>query len=107
MIIECINCNKKFEVDSSLIPQSGRNLQCGLCDHKWFYKNSQNFDDNEIIERDNQKPKEDQTSQIPVNLLDAIPSSSLNNFNLANNKINTNIAAAGQRGVIWVAFEHG
>ena len=51
----------------------------------------------EIIERDNQKPKEDQTSQIPVNLLDAIPSSSLNNFNLANNKINTNIAAAGQR----------
>ena len=54
MIIVCVNCNKKFEVDSSLIPQSGRNLQCGLCDHKWFYKNSENFDDNEIIERDNQ-----------------------------------------------------
>ena len=38
MIIECINCNKKFEVDSDLIPEKGRSLQCGSCRHKWFYK---------------------------------------------------------------------
>ena len=39
MIIECNNCNKKFEVDSSLIPATGRNIQCGSCNHTWFYKN--------------------------------------------------------------------
>ena len=38
MIIECINCNKKFEVDSKLIPPAGRAIQCGSCNHTWFYK---------------------------------------------------------------------
>ena len=38
MIIECINCNKKFDVKSSLIPENGRLLQCNSCNHKWFFK---------------------------------------------------------------------
>ena len=38
MIIQCINCNKIFEVDSSLIPEAGREIQCGSCNHIWFYK---------------------------------------------------------------------
>ena len=38
MIITCVNCEKKFEVDSSLIPENGRNIQCGSCNHIWFYK---------------------------------------------------------------------
>ena len=38
MIIECINCNKKFEVNPELIPEKGRSIQCGSCNHKWFYK---------------------------------------------------------------------
>ena len=38
MIIECINCTKKFEVNSDLIPQEGRKIQCGSCNHIWFYK---------------------------------------------------------------------
>ena len=38
MIITCNNCNKKFNVDSSLIPDKGRLLQCTNCDHKWFFK---------------------------------------------------------------------
>ncbi len=37
MIITCINCKKKFEVDSSLIPENGRTIQCGSCNHVWFY----------------------------------------------------------------------
>ena len=42
MIIECINCNKKFEVNSDLIPKEGRNIQCGSCNHLWFFeKNNQ------------------------------------------------------------------
>ncbi len=38
MIIQCPNCNKKFNVDESLIPEIGRNLVCGSCNHKWFFK---------------------------------------------------------------------
>ena len=38
MIIECNNCNKKFEVNSELIPNEGRSIQCGSCDHIWYFK---------------------------------------------------------------------
>jgi len=38
MIITCNNCKKKFNIDSSLIPEKGRLLQCNNCDHKWFFK---------------------------------------------------------------------
>ena len=40
MIIECIKCSKKFEVNSELIPDSGRTIQCGSCNHTWFFKKS-------------------------------------------------------------------
>ena len=40
MIIECINCNKKFDVNSELIPESGRSIQCGSCNHMWFFNPS-------------------------------------------------------------------
>ena len=38
MIITCNNCNKKFNLDSDLIPDKGRLLQCASCNHKWFFK---------------------------------------------------------------------
>ena len=38
MIITCPNCNKQFKIDNSLIPDDGRDLQCGSCNHIWFYK---------------------------------------------------------------------
>ncbi len=38
MIITCPNCNKQFEIDNSLISDEGRDLQCGSCNHVWFYK---------------------------------------------------------------------
>ena len=37
MIITCPNCNKQFKIDNSLIPDEGRDLQCGSCNHIWFY----------------------------------------------------------------------
>ena len=42
MIIICINCDKKFEVDKALIPKKGRNIQCGSCNHVWFFKENLN-----------------------------------------------------------------
>ena len=38
MIIDCIKCTKKFVVNASLIPDGGRTIQCGSCNHVWFYK---------------------------------------------------------------------
>ena len=38
MFIKCVNCNKNFNIDSGLIPEKGRLLQCSACDHKWFFK---------------------------------------------------------------------
>ena len=38
MIITCPNCNKQFKIDNSLITDEGRDLQCGSCNHVWFYK---------------------------------------------------------------------
>ena len=38
MIITCNNCNKKFDIDSNLISDEGRLLQCASCNHKWFFK---------------------------------------------------------------------
>ena len=55
MIISCENCNKNFEVDSALIPENGRLLQCSACNHKWFYKISK-FSDLDLL--DNQTTDE-------------------------------------------------
>tara|TARA_B100000780_G_C20821699_1_gene326472 strand:+ start:80 stop:616 length:537 start_codon:yes stop_codon:yes gene_type:complete len=38
MIIKCDNCIKSFNINSSLIPEKGRLLQCNACNHKWFFK---------------------------------------------------------------------
>ena len=38
MIIQCKNCDKKFNLDSNLIPENGREIQCGSCSHVWYYE---------------------------------------------------------------------
>ena len=43
MIIECPACSKKFNIDEILIPDEGRLLKCGNCDHTWFYKKEENL----------------------------------------------------------------
>ena len=45
MIISCPNCNKQFKINPSLIPDNGRDLKCGSCDHVWFYK----IENNEFV----------------------------------------------------------
>jgi len=51
MIIECINCSKKFDVNSDLIPSKGRTIQCGSCNHVWFFNpNKANLKINEEIQ---------------------------------------------------------
>ena len=52
MIITCPNCNKQFRIDNSLIPNDGRDLQCGSCNHIWFYKIEQEND--EVLKLNNE-----------------------------------------------------
>ena len=49
MIITCPSCKKRFEINETLIPVDGRNLQCGSCGHVWFFK--------KIIENEVTNPK--------------------------------------------------
>ena len=57
MIITCPNCKKKFNIDLTLIPDEGRDLKCGSCDHVWLYKvedvNSTSLTINENIDMRN------------------------------------------------------
>ena len=66
MIIECVNCSKKFSVNADLIPSAGRTIQCGSCNHVWFYKKDQNIS------------KKSQTPELLITETFPIPSTSEN-----------------------------
>ena len=89
MIINCINCKKKFEVNSSLIPENGRTIQCGVCNHIWIYKPKINVShdgtNSEIINPSSIEEK----AQIENEILpdqDKSPSNDIGNINEITNK---------------------
>ena len=65
MIIKCINCNKKFSVDSNLIPESGRTIQCGSCNHVWFFKREFELD-NLKLKEEIQENKYTEKEKVPL-----------------------------------------
>ncbi|QIZ20366.1 hypothetical protein E5R92_00990 [Candidatus Pelagibacter giovannonii] len=78
MIIVCNNCIKKFDLDSNLIPDKGRLLQCANCDHKWFFKKEvledkinpivEDIDNINIFEQNNSLINEEKIlSEAPIN----------------------------------------
>ena len=71
MIIICPCCEKKFEVDGNLIPEKGRTLQCGSCDHKWFFKKN----DNETIDNTLKLEEHDkiESNEIAINDEPSLP----------------------------------
>ena len=42
MIIVCPCDQKSFNIDDKLIPKEGRLVKCGVCNHTWFFKPSEN-----------------------------------------------------------------
>jgi len=36
MRLKCPNCGAEYEVDSAMIPDPGRDVQCAACGHGWF-----------------------------------------------------------------------
>ena len=53
MIINCDNCNKKFNINDTLIPERGRLLQCGSCGHKWFFTKNNMTESNDLEIKNN------------------------------------------------------
>ena len=62
MIITCPSCNKKFKVDASLIPMEGKLVQCGSCNHKWFFEKK--------VKKEVKKPLAKETEIIDKNVPD-------------------------------------
>ena len=62
MIIECPNCNKKFNLNDKLIPEDGRDLKCSTCEHVWHYKIILNKNSND------QKISEDKDTKLDINI---------------------------------------
>jgi len=110
MIITCNNCNKKFDIDSNLIPDTGRLLQCASCDHKWFFKkevlendvspivedidnDSVNiFDQNNLSNNDEINPSDLTREEIEVDIEEKLDEKiEVNNEEEPKNKIDANI----------------
>ena len=110
MIITCNNCNKKFDIDSNLISDTGRLLQCASCDHKWFFKkevleNSESpivedidndsvniFDQNNPSNNDEINPSDLTREEIEVDIEEKLDEKiEVNNEEEPKNKVDANI----------------
>ena len=110
MIITCNNCNKKFNIDSNLISDKGRLLQCASCDHKWFFKkevlentvspvvedidndNVNAFDQNNPTNNVEINPSDISKEQVEIDTVEELDRKiEVNNEKEPKNKINSNI----------------
>tara|TARA_Y100000591_G_scaffold146059_1_gene125422 strand:+ start:102 stop:599 length:498 start_codon:yes stop_codon:yes gene_type:complete len=70
MIITCPNCNKQFKIDNSLIPDEGRDVQCGSCNNIWFHniekKNNKILNLTETFESKTEEKKIEKKEEIKV-----------------------------------------
>ena len=72
MIITCPRCDKKFNVDASLIPQEGRTLQCGFCEHKWFFKTENTEEEINVLEKKISEPVIEENKNLSENIKEDI-----------------------------------
>ena len=63
MIITCPCEKKQFKIDESLIPQEGRELQCGTCERVWFYKPENEKDESLTLNENITKDKPEQSAE--------------------------------------------
>tara|TARA_Y100000768_G_C23700870_1_gene551290 strand:+ start:137 stop:640 length:504 start_codon:yes stop_codon:yes gene_type:complete len=96
MIITCINCNKKFEVNSDLIPQNGREIICGSCNHTWFYKKD-TIEDYQISDKSFLNEKKVIDSEIPKVTESIIKEAEKNTFKLKNIENSKNLNTNGDK----------
>jgi len=61
MIVQCNNCHKKFDLDTNLIPEEGRLLQCSACNNTWFFKKKKIETPQDVTKPEIQNNKEEET----------------------------------------------
>lgn len=84
MIIKCLNCFKKFNVNSELIPDTGRKIICGSCKYSWDFKFDNSSQIKEIDEDTKEVIKINQTKKTfkYSNQFKKIDNSRINNFTI-------------------------
>ncbi len=74
MLIRCESCSKSFNVQDDLIPSKGRMLQCGSCQHKWFFIKEKITEEkilkNEEIKKNVNKVAKDESQKIEIKAAD-------------------------------------
>ena len=60
MIIVCPCDQKSFNIDDKLIPKEGRLVKCGVCNHTWFFKPSENIEKKQDAATPNTTIKEEE-----------------------------------------------
>ena len=63
MIIVCPCDQKKFNIDDKLIPNEGRLVKCGVCNHTWFFKPSENIEKKQDAATPNTRIKEEENRE--------------------------------------------
>ena len=86
MIISCNQCNKKFEIESSLIPDEGRLLQCSSCNHQWHFTPDNKLELTEEVEIKVKQNKVKKKVEI-INEEENNISQNINNKNKSNKNI--------------------
>ena len=78
MIIICLSCKKKFDINENLIPKKGRLLKCGSCGQTWFFNKNEQKDlkyssiqiEDENTNEENLKPSKKKELNFKQNKLD-------------------------------------
>ena len=74
MRLICPNCGAQYEVDGSVIPDIGRDVQCSNCGHTWFQRPaaSDRSSDAQSATKPSEEPEvsEDQQEAVPVTMAD-------------------------------------
>ena len=63
MIIVCPCDQKSFNIDDKLIPKEGRLVKCGVCNHTWFFKPSENIEKKQDAATPNTTIKEEENRE--------------------------------------------
>lgn len=80
MIISCEYCKKKFNVDSNLIGDNGRLLECSSCKHRWFFKKEKIHADRTKDNETEKSFQREQTDQVKNLFDEKLDENKANNF---------------------------
>lgn len=73
MRLVCPNCGAQYEVDSRVIPENGRDVQCSNCGHTWFQKPAGSEALAELMQANAHSPAQEDAREQPPAQEDVAP----------------------------------